>query len=130
MELIEVKIEQSTNNKQQLKFTFTNNTDKKYFLDEKLAFRGGKYTIDCLSIEDSLGNKVKRKMKLKVRPSVYPEQFIQIEPDESITSIIDISQHFHISVGLYKINYSCFNSEPINAELDEIKSEKSLTISI
>jgi len=105
-----------------LQVKFTNHNDSSYYLDKKLAFWDGKYTLDCLEIA-SLDGEVNRKKRVKVKYSKFPEDFIEIEAHAAIEVKLNLEKHFDITpYSKVRVLYKCFNQNPITNELDDLIS--------
>ena len=69
-----------------------------YFLDKNLAFVDGKYRTDCLEVTSG-ESVIQRVRKFKMVASDYPDGYVEIGPNESFRSSLDLSKNFLIPDG-------------------------------
>ncbi len=104
--------------------TFSNVSDEPYFLDKKVVFFDGRYTLACLTVTNN-GEKIKRKMNLKLKPSKFPDDYIEIKPNNKLVQFLELGEHFHLpEKGELDIEYSCRNLNHLTGEKESIKSKK------
>ncbi len=98
-----------------------------YFLDKNLAFVDGKYRTDCLEVTSG-ESVIQRVRKFKMVASDYPDGYVEIGPNESFRSSLDLSKNFLIPDGrIVSVKYDGFNFNPIANELEHLISN---TISV
>jgi hypothetical protein len=103
--------------------TFKNDGLTPYFLDKKLAFYEGRYTLDCLIIMQN-NLQLKRKMKFKIKASEFPYDYIEIPPGEMIDQQLDLQDHFRIiGTGPLTVQYHYNTLDPITKAMDEFWSQ-------
>ena len=98
-----------------------------YFLDKNLAFVDGKYRTDCLEVTSG-ESVIQRVRKFKMVASDYPDGYVEIGPNESFRSSLDLSKNFLIPDGrIVSVKYDGFYFNPIANELEHLISN---TISV
>lgn len=101
---------------------YLNLTQSVYYLDSKLAFANGKYTLDCLKIRFN-GLKVERVKRYKGGASIFPNGYLKIHPDEIYKSSLDLSKHFYLPEnGTISILFDGMNLNPLSENIDHLTS--------
>ncbi|WP_041598675.1 hypothetical protein [Hahella chejuensis] len=115
-------ITNSTNGILSITVTFSNTGETSYFLNKKLAFHNGIYTISCLSL-NAEGKEIKRRINIKVKPSSFPDDYIEIKPHSSHKGSLILNEYFNLpDSGIISIQYQASPRNPITGDVDVINS--------
>lgn len=123
-----VDIELSTNVKENAliaQLVFSNNTDKKLFLDKQTICYNNKIKNNLFKVLDKNNNRVDYTGIMSKR-FITPDDFIAIEPGEEITSNIALDGVYEIIRGnKYTIQYYAYNPsyEDVSG-LEKLESNK------
>lgn len=110
------------------KLVFSNNTDKKLFLDKLTICFNNKVTNNLFKVLDINNNRVNY-TGIMLKRFITPEDFIPIEPGEIIKSNIALDEVYTIRKGnKYTIQYYAYN--PSYEEISELVKLVSNTVEI
>ncbi|WLQ12674.1 hypothetical protein O5O45_23375 [Hahella aquimaris] len=102
--------------------TFSNKGETSYFLDKNLAFHNGIYTISCLSL-NAEGKEIKRRINIKVKPSSFPDDYIEIRPHSSYRGSLVLNEYFNLPDSeSISIQYQASARNPVTGNIDVINS--------
>ncbi|MDG9666093.1 hypothetical protein ONV78_00015 [Hahella sp. CR1] len=115
-------ITNSTNGTLSITVIFSNIGETSYFLDKKLTFHNGIYTISCLSL-NAEGKEIKRRINIKVKPSSFPDDYIEIKPHSSYRGSLVLNEYFNLpESGSISIQYQASARNPVTGDIDVINS--------
>jgi len=107
----------------ELLVTFTNRSKSSYWLDNKLAFHEGHYTLDCLRLMVD-GQAVSRKIRMKVKASEFPNDYLRILAGETVSQRIELKKYFIIPEGKsLTVKYQCNNLNAKTKAVEVLASE-------
>lgn len=107
---------------------FVNNTSNNSYLDRQTICINGEFSRSVFSIIDDNGNKIRYKGEM-IKRDVRPEDFIILEPSDSINTSIVLNEGYQLVAGeKYKIKYSVIS--PSYLEIQPIERTESNEVEI